>query len=124
MEGIMRCWQYIGFNEAAKKILAETKTVGDKEITCRYIDDRGITTWKEQIKESAYTKERYAVEQPWYDSENELYRYKFDDGRILEDYVQAEPWSSGPCTFMALRDAVSKEPLTETLWSEEDIQKA
>lgn len=50
--------------------------------------------------------------------------YTLKDGREVEEYVQAKPWSSGPCIFLALRDTKTKEPLPETLWDEEDIENA
>jgi hypothetical protein len=43
------------------------------------------------------------------------------DGRILIDYVQAEPWSSGPCIFLALKWKDTDEPIKESLWDEEII---
>lgn len=118
-----RSWQYIGFNEAAQAILAETKKVGTMVITIIPLEGKpNVRT--EDVLEPAYTKEVYERQEPWIESTNELYRYTFSDGRVLEGYVQAEPWSSGPCTFMALRDAATGEPIAETLWPQSDIDNA
>jgi hypothetical protein len=48
------------------------------------------------------------------------------DGKdnIVEEYVQACPWSSGPCIFLALRWLVSKELIEESLWEQETIDHA
>lgn len=39
----------------------------------------------------------------------------------VEEYVQAEPWSSGPVVFLALRYSKCKQPVDESLWPEEDL---
>ena len=121
----MRCWQYQGFNSAAMLILDEKVQVGIKRFQIDYTDGRPeeerFVNGEEPIMESAYTSEVYDTRHPFYEDVHDLQIYRFKDGRILEDYVQEEPWSSGPCTFMALRDHDTKEPLPETLWSQEII---
>lgn len=119
-----RSWQYMGFNPAATAVLDETVKVGTSKIKNFDLEGNVIGGYTTDILEPAYTAVEYAREQPWYDGANVMYRYTFRDGRVLEGYVQAEPWSSGPCTFMALRDAETKEPVPETLWSEADINNA
>ena len=52
-----------------------------------------------------------------------LWHYKFDDGREYFEYVQAEPWSSGPCFFIALRDSKG-DPVPESLWPQSEIEDA
>lgn len=39
----------------------------------------------------------------------------------VEEYVQADPWSSGPVIFLALRYSKCKQPVTDSLWPEEEI---
>jgi len=53
----------------------------------------------------------------------DLKRYKCKDGRVIEEYEQCVPWSSGPVIFTAFRDAKTKEPIKETLWTEDEIEK-
>lgn len=48
-----------------------------------------------------------------------LRTYYMTDDKPVEEYVQATPWSSGPCIFLALRDADTKKPIEETLWPQE-----
>lgn len=121
----MRCWQYQGFNNEAQKILDEEIKVGVKTSTFIYEDGRvpSEVSVKEDVFEKPYITEKYEFHNPWYDSGCDLLIYRFKDGKILESYVQAEPWSSGPCTFLALRDHVTKEPLVETLWDEKLIDR-
>ena len=48
-----------------------------------------------------------------------LCRAIFPDGVIIEEFVQAEVWSSGPCFFIALRK--NGEEIKESLWEQKDI---
>lgn len=48
--------------------------------------------------------------------------YRLKDGRIVVEFEQASPWSSGPCIFMALKWADTGEFIEETLWAEDEIQ--
>ena len=52
-----------------------------------------------------------------------LSRYRLADGRVFEEDIQAEPWSSGPVFFLALKDEHG-EWAPESLWSEEQINNA
>ncbi len=118
-----RSWTLVGFNQVATDILNEKIRVGKKTWTIVYDNpDRECETGgEEEIFEPTYTKEVYETRNPWYESELPLHVYTFSDGRVLESYVQAEPWSSGPNTFLALRDHATKEPVEGTLWPQEEI---
>lgn len=52
-----------------------------------------------------------------------LQRYFLKGGSYIDEYVQAEPWSSGPVIFLALMDC-NGNPIQETLWSEDEINNA
>ena len=54
----------------------------------------------------------------------DLDKYTMNDGREVEEYLQAEPWSSGPCLFIALQYSDTKEPIHETLWPDKEIGNA
>lgn len=49
-----------------------------------------------------------------------LFRYTLPNKRVFYEYIQADPWSSGPCIFLALKDAKGK-PVRESLWPKETI---
>ena len=51
-----------------------------------------------------------------------LLEYKLIDGNWVEEYIQAEPWSSGPVIFLALREKESKRVIVK--WPQEDIDNA
>jgi hypothetical protein len=55
---------------------------------------------------------------------HELVEYVTIGGSTVEEYIQAEPWSSGPVIFLALRFKETKEPIRQSLWSEDDIDNA
>ncbi len=120
----MRMWQPQGFNEKAKAILSDTIQVGYLTITTFDMNGNIVSTETDKPKiELRHTSKVYKVDQPFYNCDQPLYRHYFDDGRILEDYVQTEPWSGGPCTFLALREHSTLNPIEETLWSDEEIKK-
>ena len=52
---------------------------------------------------------------------HKLKQYKIKQKVLIEEYVQAEPWSSGPCIFLALRNSETKEPILESLWNQDEI---
>jgi hypothetical protein len=41
---------------------------------------------------------------------------------VYEEFVQATPWSGGPCYHIALRDRTGKV-VANSLWSEEELAK-
>lgn len=49
-----------------------------------------------------------------------LFKYKLSDGRVYSEYVQASPWFSGPCFFLALKDS-KNEVVSKSLWSKEEM---
>lgn len=50
-----------------------------------------------------------------------LMKYTLRDGRVLYEAVQAEPWSSGPVTFLALADEAGNR-FPESLWTNAEIE--
>jgi len=119
----MRCWQPQGFTAAGNGILQEMVQIGTRSFVDTFLDGTS-NSGTHPIMAKAYTEEVYETHNPWYDEKEDLLILRFNDGRVLETYVQAEPWSSGPCTFYAIRDHVTKEPIPETLWSEDQIANA
>lgn len=49
-----------------------------------------------------------------------LYRHFLKDGRTADEFLQASPWSSGPCFFIGLKVSDG----TEFLWPQDEIDKA
>jgi len=86
-----------GFQDAAKKLTGRTVPISKKLKPVEGMFDEVVHVLKE---------------------------YETYDGIKIEEYVQAQPWSSGPCIFLALRNAETKEPILQTLWDEEEIDNA
>jgi hypothetical protein len=50
----------------------------------------------------------------------DLHRYNLKSGLSADEFLQADPWSSGPCFFIGLRVSDG----LEFRWSKQDIQNA
>jgi len=50
----------------------------------------------------------------------DLRRYNLKSGLTADEFLQADPWSSGPCFFIGLRVSDG----LEFRWPEQDIQNA
>ena len=45
-------------------------------------------------------------------------RYKLKDNKgYVEEYIQAQPWDSGPMIYLALKNRITKEVIPESLWT-------
>lgn len=51
----------------------------------------------------------------------ELVTWRLPDERVLEEYVQAEPWSSGPHWFLSLRVPGQEVGFPEIDWTDQEI---
>lgn len=118
----MRTTQIFGLTEEALKLLNDYESIK--------INERGVRTYPDgrtEHFEREVTKDPRKIEKcgsfcGMFDEECPLHRYTMPNGKVYEEYVQADPWSSGPCFFLALRD--ENGPIEETLWSDEDIDNA
>jgi hypothetical protein len=60
-----------------------------------------------------------------FDEEYTLFRHQLKDGRYADEYLQAQPWSSGPVSFIGLRVYDRDGNLTDNFyWDEYDIDNA
>jgi len=118
----MRCDQFMGLNSWASKLVNQTKTV--KEVGERIADDGAIEPFSRVVQIPVVkTEECGASFFGMFDEEYSLVKHILPDGRVFSEYVQAEPWSSGPCFFLALKDEKG-EPVPESLWSQDEIDDA
>lgn len=127
----MRCDQYIGLNKWAEKFVEGEIVQSLIKGTKTYPDGR-VVPYEATCTESTVEQRTYAVlDGAWTPEFLHLQEYTLPNGRVIREYVQAEPWSSGPCYFLALEemhiDHEGKEhwtPVEESLWSEEEIANA
>lgn len=115
----MRCDQYIGLNDWARAKVSETHKV--REVGTRILPGGVVEPFDRTINLPVAKVEKVGeIHGAWTDVVATLSRYTLPNGEVLTEYVQAEPWSSGPCYFVALKDAKGK-PVPQSLWSDDDL---
>jgi len=114
----IRSDQHMGLTEAARKI-TENRDVAYVEKTTRVYPDG---SQEDLLDKEVLTKPGvYDTYKGMFDEEYDLFEYRLKNGRIVREYVQAEPWSSGPVFFLALLDKETGEVVPESRWSKEEI---
>lgn len=112
--------QNIGLNEWARTLLQGVVT-GVESGTRVYADGRKETfserTFQEPLVKATPGAQTY---QGMFGDEYPLLVYQLPDGRRFEEYVQANPWSSGPMFFLALKDAAGNV-VSESLWTDDQV---
>jgi hypothetical protein len=108
--------QVIGLSTRAESFLARGHTQYEEKVTRRYEDG----TVEESNRSGSAIRQREVGEfEGMFGEPHPLNAYEIE-GRWYEEYVQADPWASGPCVFLALKDEAG-EPLEELLWSDDEI---
>ena len=103
----MRCDQYIGLTNEAKSFLQNNT----EDKVCPHCNQT-IPTKLEVI--GCYNG--------MFMEEYSLFRHPLTGGGYADEYLQASPWSSGPCFFIGLQVFGSRgEAIKVYAWSEEDI---
>lgn len=96
----MRADQYVGLNDRAVALL-----FGGKSNPALTIEQIGVITGA------------------WDSVVADLRQYTLPNGCVYREKVQAEPWSSGPCYFVALVDETGAW-VPESLWTDEELAAA
>jgi len=117
----MRTDQIYGLNTWARSLVLATQVVS--EIGVRKYSDDTIEPFIREVKvpvaaitkigeiESAFAEGMVIAD---------LSRYELPDGRIFDEYIQAAPWSGGPCYYLALKDGFGN-PVPESLWTKKQM---
>ena len=118
----IRCDQPQGLSSGAYEVLNSAPEVLEytETIIRKYPDgheDKSTREVKGRYKREKTEEVYYGM----FDNEYPFYRYILTDGRRYVEYMQADPWSSGPCFFLALKDEETGEIVEESLWDEETI---
>jgi len=104
----MRCDQYMGMTDEAGDFLEENQIPREVCPTC-----------KQSIPYDLKTISHY---NGMYMNEYPLVRFELKNGGHADQYLQAQPWSSGPIAFIGLKVFNKKDKLIKTFeWSQEDI---
>lgn len=104
----MRCDQIYGLNDKALEIVKNSVTRIIPEIP-------DFLEWEGDTPDRCFTG-----------MFNELYplcTYIMEDGSILEEKVEAAPWASGPCFFLALWDKDKGDWVKESIWGDEILKR-
>ena len=114
----IRMHQHMGLSIDALAFLDENALYAPCQccgVSGRSIDDCKIPS-KQRVSYEVYTG--------MFDDEYPLYVYTLKDGMIAEEFVQVDPWSSGPVIFLGLRviDQDVGETINKFEWTEEEIQ--
>lgn len=112
---------HVYFNKVAPVILGEQVKIGITVCMDLDLENHLVHSYTKDRFVSCFSKKYRDEQSVWYDSSVDLHTYTHRDGRVLEDFVQADVGDSIPYVFMALRDAVSKEEIAETLWTSEEM---
>ena len=114
----MRCTQIIGINEKADKFLEENIKIDYQYCGCPDCKTKHV---KAPVELDHIDKKEFGM----FDDGPILRKYQLVDDSWVYEFIQADPWSSGPCIFLALsRDPEGNDPINETLWDEEEIKNA
>lgn len=121
----IRCTQFIGLNSWASDFVKGESVLAYTERGSRVYSDGREEPFEHPVHASSVKRED--TEKCWYGmfegEETPLAKYTFPDGRVYFEDVQAEPWSSGPLIFLALKDDKGNW-IPESLWSDEEVQAA
>lgn len=110
---------YIGLNDWATKTVlkkAKARIRGVMEFTDGR--KRRFTRWAKVPV--AKVRVIGIIKGVWIPRVADLKEYAMPDGTVYQEYVQAEPWHGGPCYYIALKNAKTGKPVTESLWTSEE----
>lgn len=121
----MRCDQYIGLNDWAK-LLVSPGTVKVRERVVRFYPGGRREHFYRTVRLPLAQSEVIGTIGSAFAEDfvvANLYRHTLPNGKVYEEFIQASPWSSGPCYFIALRDAQGVV-VPQSLWSDQDLNNA
>lgn len=113
-----RSWSNWGYTEWVIDNVMKDKLIGQIREQRVYTNGASEYTPFRNMYAKAYRTEVIARHQPWAGEGVDLLRFIMDDGNIYETFVQAEPWASGPHTFLAVKRP-DGSVIEESLWTAE-----
>lgn len=112
--------QYIGLNSWAKRLVSRKEKVREHGVRI-FADGRKQRFSRWRRMPNARVEHAGVIHGAWNPRVALLHRYTFPaTGEVFVEYVQATPWSGGPCYFIALMDKHGK-PVPESLWTDEEM---
>ncbi len=113
-----RSTSVMGLHERAESFLEGHRQFLYKETITKKYPDGNIVTKTEDKHDIPRTQ--YDIFDGMCGEEYPLFEYTLKDGSKAQEYVQADPWASGPCIFLALRS--ENGPIESTLWTDKEIE--
>jgi hypothetical protein len=111
--------QYIGLNTWARKLVTRKLTVREEGTrTFPGGKKQRFSRWRRMPV--ARKQHVGVIRGAWIPVVAVLHRYTMPNGEQYVEFVQANPWSSGPQYFIALKDSRGN-PVPESLWTDEEI---
>lgn len=121
----MRMEQWIGLSDRGQALINGKQILLYTEQVSRIYPDDTVTVEicnPRQVFTSSVQKEQYKMVEGAFGEQHVLLKYTFPSGMVYFEKIQSEPWSSGPCTFVALTDEKGNW-VKESLWMDEEIQQ-
>lgn len=116
-----RSESYVGLNAWASEFVEGKQVHAYTETISRVMPDGTFKViGPTDVKTSNVVIAQYSEVEGAFGGIYPLFKYTFYDGREFFEYVQAEPWHSGPCYYLALRDS-NGDPLPGSLWTDEEM---
>lgn len=115
-----RSTHVIGLNDWAKRFVAGERMFLFVQTGTRKYPDGRVEKLEEQevFGSSVLREESGETFEGMYEEEiHVLHKYTFSDGRVYFERVQDDPWSGGPCIFLALQDTKGGW-VPESLWDQ------
>lgn len=81
----------------------------------------GLNPWATKFVADKKREQYDTFETAW-SGDYLLYKYTADDGVMTYEYMQAVPWSSGPCYFIALRWGDTDKKVARSLWKTREME--
>ena len=123
----IRCTQVYGLSDRARALVEDLQPAIGAGSFSGMFDEEG------QYPLNRYVRRTYAIRTLLMQADRiradlaeklaEIDMVSANETTVFAEYVQAEPWSSGPCIFTALRDA-DGNPVEESLWAERAMDVA
>ena len=114
-----RSVSWVGLNDRAYNLLKSNKRTYTETIVRVYDDNGEIQKCIKIGIDPNYIEKKYDEYECFYDI-YPLMQYIVPDGVEYFEFIQSDPWDSGPSVFTALRDK-DNNPIKETLWTEKEI---
>ena len=119
----IRMTQVIGLNERGQVLIEGQEVFLYTLIGRKIFADGHEESYKEDFRDSNVKVQRCGEFEGMFGDPYDLQSYTLPDGQVYAEAVQAQPWSSGPCVFLALKGS-DGQWIEESLWTDAEIEES